>query len=74
MESVSDANVDVFLIYKTMADNNEECNRKRKATIDTATNKNSANFTVSQQRRNEFARSNRHGYDLPNVTWRPLPV
>jgi len=57
-----------------MDDNNDEHNRKRKATMDTETNKTAGNLTVSQQRRNELARSTRQGYDLPNATWRPLPV
>jgi len=74
MENVSNIGVDVLPIEVSMDDNNNEHNRKRKATTDTETNNTSGNLTASQQRRNELARCSCFGYDIPNATWRPLPI
>ncbi len=49
MENVSNIGVDGLPIEVSMDDNNDEHNRKRKATTDTETNKTSGNLTVSHR-------------------------
>jgi len=74
MDSISHTSIDVLPSDVIMDDNNNEHNRKRKETMDTETKNTTGNLTVSQQRRNELSRSTRRVYDLPNATWRPVPV
>jgi len=74
MENVSHMGVDVPPIDEAMEDNNDEHNRKRKATTDTERNNSFGNLTVSLMRRNELGRNSQHGYDIPNATLMPLPI